>query len=68
MEELLDFVDEVVDELGVRKEIAHIREIVAHGTGADRQLAVWQETKDLRKVMVFILDETEHGLSVGPEG
>jgi carboxylate-amine ligase len=68
MEELLDFVDEVVDELGVRHELDHIRKIVARGSGADRQLAVWQETKDLKKVVDFILDETEHGLSVGPEG
>jgi carboxylate-amine ligase len=68
MEELLDFVDEVVDELGVRHEIDHIREIVARGPGADRQLAVWKETKDLKKVMDYILDETEYGLSVGPEG
>ena len=52
----------------MRHEIDHIREIVARGPGADRQLAVWQETQDLKKVMDFILDETEHGLSVGPEG
>jgi carboxylate-amine ligase len=68
MEELLDFVDEVVDELGLRDELDYIRTIVARGPGADRQLAVWQETRDLKKVMDFILDETEHGLSVGPEG
>ncbi|MHC4547516.1 MAG: carboxylate-amine ligase [Planctomycetota bacterium] len=62
MGELLDFVDEVVDELGVRSEIGYVREIIATGTGADRQLRVWRATNDLRDVVDFILAETEHGL------
>ena len=63
--ELLDFVDEVVDELGVRSEIGYLREIVAGGTGADRQLAVWRQTGDFKKVMDYIVSETEHGLPLG---
>ena len=62
MEEILDFVDDVVDEIGVREDINYIRTILAEGTGADRQLEVWNETKDLHKVVDFILDETTHGL------
>ena len=57
-----DFVDEVVDDLGVRSELGYIREIIANGTGADRQLRVWNETKDLNAVVDYIVAETEHGL------
>lgn len=62
MGELLDFVDEVVDDLGVRSELGYIREIVANGTGADRQLKVWKDTNDLNALVDYIVAETEHGL------
>jgi glutamate---cysteine ligase / carboxylate-amine ligase len=66
--EMLEFVDDVVDELGSRKELESIRWILENGSGADRQLAVFHETgEDLRKVVDFICDETAHGLeSVTP--
>ncbi len=60
--ELLDFVDEVVDDLGVRSELGYLREIVAGGTGADRQLRVWHEKRDLNAVVDYMVGETEHGL------
>jgi len=60
--ELLDFVDDVLDDLGSRSEVGLIRQIVARGTGADRQLKVWRETKDLKQVVDYIIRETEHGL------
>jgi glutamate---cysteine ligase / carboxylate-amine ligase len=41
--ELLDFVDEVVDELDSRKEIEHIHTILERGTSADEQLRVYEE-------------------------
>ena len=62
LDELLEFVDDVIDDLGSRKEVYYAREIVRHKTGADRQLAVFEETKDLRKVVEYIVRETEHGL------
>ena len=37
MEELLEFIDDVVDELGSRKEVEYLRTILKNGTGADRQ-------------------------------
>ena len=66
--EMLEFVDDVVDELGSRKELESIRWILENGSGADRQLAVFHESgEDLRKVVDFICDETAHGLeSVTP--
>ncbi|MGQ0615076.1 MAG: carboxylate-amine ligase [Planctomycetaceae bacterium] len=60
--ELLEFVDDVVDELGSRSEVGKIREIVGRGTGADRQLKLYGHTNDLRAVVDYIADETEHGL------
>jgi len=58
MEELLEFVDDVVDDLGSRKEIEYVREIIKNGTGADRQLAVYEKTKDLTKVVDYIIEQT----------
>src|SRR5262245_57580818 len=43
--ELLEFVDDVVDELGSRRDIEGVRWILENGTGADRQLRVWRETR-----------------------
>jgi carboxylate-amine ligase len=60
--ELLEFVDDVVDELGSRSAINYIRTILEHGTGADRQLAVFKETGSLEKVVDYITDETLRGL------
>jgi carboxylate-amine ligase len=33
------------------------------GSGADRQLRVFEETGDLKKVMDYIIEETEVGLA-----
>jgi glutamate---cysteine ligase / carboxylate-amine ligase len=55
-------VDDVVDELGSRDEINYIHRVLENGTGADRQLRVFQETGDLTKVVDYIIEETEAGL------
>ena len=62
--ELCEFVDDVVDELGSREEVNYINKILETGTGADRQLKVWEETKDFKKLMDYIIEETHQGLSV----
>ncbi len=62
IEELLEFVDDVVDELGSRREIDYIQTILNKGTSAERQLAVYSETNDLKKVVDLILAETMEGL------
>jgi carboxylate-amine ligase len=61
--EYLEFVDDVVDELDSRKELEYIHEILETGTGADRQLQVFEETGDLKKVVDYIIKETEAGLA-----
>ena len=61
--EYLELIDDVVDELGSRNEINYIHKIIEHGTGADRQLRVFRETGgDLRKVVDYIVSETEAGV------
>lgn len=60
--ELLDFIDDVVDDLGSRNHINYIRTILEHGTGADRQLAVFNATGNMEKVVDYITDETVRGL------
>jgi carboxylate-amine ligase len=64
--EYLEFVDDVADELDSREELNYIHEILEMGTGADRQLRVFKETGDLKKVVDYIIDETEVGLTESP--
>lgn len=53
--ELLDFVDDVLDELGSRKEVEHIHTIMERGTSADEQLRVWRESGEKFKPVVDML-------------
>ncbi|HEX7357774.1 MAG TPA: carboxylate-amine ligase [Ignavibacteriaceae bacterium] len=62
--ELLDFIEDVVDELGSRNEINYINKILEMGTGADRQLAVWEQSHDTSKVVDYIIEETHYGLNI----
>src|SRR6202453_97560 len=66
MEEHLEFVDDVVDELDSRQELNYIHEILKNGSGADRQLRVFEQTGDLKKVVDYIVEETEAGLEEAP--
>ncbi len=56
--EYLRLIDDVVDELNSREEINYIHRILENGTGADRQLRIFQETGDLSKVVDYIIYET----------
>jgi carboxylate-amine ligase len=63
--ELLAFVDDVADELGSREELAYVHEILRQGTGADRQVEVWNRTGyDLKAVVDYIVKETHAGSEV----
>jgi carboxylate-amine ligase len=64
--ELLEFVDDVVDELGSRDALRQVHTILERGTGADRQLEVYRRTGDLKAVMDYVVSETEAGLDLGP--
>lgn len=60
--ELLEFIDPVVDHLGSRHRLAHIHTILEHGTGADRQLAVFEKEKNLVSVVDYIRAQYLAGL------
>jgi glutamate---cysteine ligase / carboxylate-amine ligase len=60
------FVDDVLDELGSRKEVEYAFKIFEEGSSADRQLAVYQRTGDLKAVVDHLIAETRTG--VFPEG
>ncbi len=61
--ELLEFIDDVLDELGSRKEVEYIHEILRMGTGADRQRAEFARNGgDLIGLMDFIVRETAIGV------
>ena len=55
--ELLDFVDEVVDDLGSRCEIDYLRALLSdpRGTGADRQIALYQQTHSIEAVIRLLM-------------
>ncbi|MCV5647728.1 hypothetical protein OFN55_33900, partial [Escherichia coli] len=57
--EMLEFVDDVVDPLGSRKEIEHIYTILERGTSADEQLRVYEQSGgDLCAVVDMLIEKT----------
>jgi carboxylate-amine ligase len=63
LEEYLSLIDPVVDELGSRDAINGVRRILETGTGADRQLKVFEESNhDLKAVVDYMAEETAAGL------
>jgi len=63
--ELLEFIDDVVDDLRSRKEIQHIRTILARGTSADEQLRIWRETEDINAVVDWLIESTMENVPHG---
>jgi carboxylate-amine ligase len=64
LHEMLEFIATEVDELDLHAEMAHVERIMREGTGADRQLAVWESTGDIRAIVDHIVAETYEGLNV----
>jgi len=62
-EELLAFVDDVVDDLGSRDALRSIHTIIREGTSAERQLRVYRETGDLKAVVAHLVSETREGVT-----
>lgn len=60
--ELLDFLDPVLDQLGSRHHIQRVHTMLESGTGADRQLSVYEQTNDLHKVASYIHSQFLHGI------
>ena len=59
--ELLELVDDVVDDLGSRKEVEYINTMLQDGTSADRQLEVFRKTQSLEAVVDHLVEETKAG-------
>ncbi|MDE0898100.1 MAG: carboxylate-amine ligase [Longimicrobiales bacterium] len=63
IEELIGwFLDDVLDDLGSRKEVEYAFTILERGTSADRQLARFEETGDLKDVVDQLVVETAEGV------
>jgi len=56
------FLDDVVDELGSRKEVEYAYTILRDGTSADRQLATFERTGDFKAVVDQLIRETAEGI------
>jgi glutamate---cysteine ligase / carboxylate-amine ligase len=56
------FLDDVLDELGSRAEVEYAYRIFQEGTSADRQLATFRRTGDLKAVVDQLIAETEQGV------
>ncbi len=61
LSELVGFVDDVLDELGSRKEVEHVFTILERGTSADRQVEIFERTGDPKAVVDFLIAETLKG-------
>jgi glutamate---cysteine ligase / carboxylate-amine ligase len=68
-EELLELLDDVLDDLGSRQEVEYVRTILANGTSADRQIAVYEKhggddnrEEALKAVVDQLISETEEGV------
>lgn len=66
IEELLEFVDDVVDEMGCRDEIRFVSQILVSGTGADRQRAAFCARESRTDLINYMIKETHYGLEVEP--
>ncbi|HEV2801488.1 MAG TPA: carboxylate-amine ligase [Pyrinomonadaceae bacterium] len=62
--ELLEFVDDVLDDLGSRKEVEHIHTILERGTSADEQLRVYAEKNNLEAVVDLLIARTMENVPV----
>jgi len=58
MLELMEFIDDVLDDLGSRSSVEYIHTILNEGTSAERQLRVYQQTGDLKEVVRHLVMET----------
>lgn len=61
---LLDFVSDVLDDLGSRDEITYLRTFLTdpRGTGADRQIALYQQTGSINAVIRLLMQQTMQGI------
>lgn len=66
IDRMFDYIEEVVDDLGLRSHIEHARKLRAEGTGADRQVDIFEKTLDLHKVARHLHEESNDDLLPPP--
>ena len=59
--EMMEFIDDVVDPLGSRKQIDYLKKIVENGTSADRQIKMFDKNKNKLDVVDNLISETLEG-------
>lgn len=62
MLELLEFVDDVVDDLGSRKAVEYIHVVLKNGNSAERQCRTYTQTGDIKAVVDQLIRETMEGV------
>jgi len=55
--ELLDFIDDVTGPLVIRNTVGYVHKMLEQGTGADRQLQVFEKTNSLTAVVDYIHEQ-----------
>ncbi|MCG8456527.1 MAG: carboxylate-amine ligase, partial [Holophagales bacterium] len=60
--EMLELVDDVVDELGSRREVEYLHTILRDGPSADRQLETYRKTGSLESVVDQLIRESVEGI------
>jgi carboxylate-amine ligase len=60
------FLGDVLDELGTRKEVEYAFTILQNGSSADRQLATYKQTGDMKAVVDQVILETAEGVVPSP--
>ena len=58
---MMEFIEDVVDPLGSRKQIDYLETMINSGTSADRQLNVYAKNNNLNDVVDSLVSETLEG-------
>ena len=59
--ELVEWLEDVIEELGLEQEVSYVHTILKEGTSADRQLKTFRETQNLEAVVDQLIAETTEG-------
>jgi carboxylate-amine ligase len=62
VDELIEFVSEATEIFGTQAQLEKVREIARTGTSAHRQLEVYEQTKDFKSVVDWMMAETMRGI------
>ena len=60
--ELLDFIDDVTGPLGIKHAVNHVHQMLDKGTGADRQLEVFNQRNNLVDVVDYVHSQFLEGI------